>query len=84
MNRLDVRRATLCLVRELELAGHEVAPVEIRALRQCIEDLPREMPDPVRVGDRVTFSWASGQQITIDGERYLILRASDVLAVLEA
>lgn len=39
--------------------------------------------DPLHVGDRVTFSWASGQQITADGEKYLIMRDKDVLAVLE-
>ena len=38
--------------------------------------------DPVRVGNRVCFSWAGGQQITVNDERYLIMRASDVLAVL--
>jgi len=40
--------------------------------------------DPICVGDRVTFSWASGQQITADGEKYLIMRDKDVLAVLES
>ena len=51
-------------------------------LRQ-IEALPRDMPDPLRVGDRVCFSWAAGEQITVDSERHLIMRAGDVLAVLE-
>lgn len=49
-----------------------------------LDALPAECPDPVKVGDRVTFSWASGHQLTADGERYLILRAGDVLAVLES
>lgn len=45
--------------------------------------LPAECPDPIRVGDRVAFSWASGQELAIDGEKFLIMAASDILAVLE-
>jgi co-chaperonin GroES (HSP10) len=39
----------------------------------------------VKVGDTVLFSWASGQEITVaDGqETYLLMRESDLLAVLE-
>jgi len=36
----------------------------------------------VKVGDRVLFGKYSGSEVTIDGERLLILRESDVLAVL--
>jgi co-chaperonin GroES (HSP10) len=39
--------------------------------------------DPIHLGDRVVFSWAAGQQLTIDGVKYLILHHSEVLAVLE-
>ena len=83
VNRLNHRRAILGLLLELEADGHDLGLAEIRALRQRVEDLPTEQPDPLKVGDRVSFSWASGQQIMVDGEKYLILRASDVLAVLE-
>lgn len=51
-------------------------------LRQ-VKKLPREMPEPLAVGNRVAFSWAAGQQIAVNDEKYLIMRASDVLAVLE-
>lgn len=61
--------------------GH--APIMASALWEEIESLPTECPEPVRIGDRVTFSWASGQQIMVDGEKYLIMKAEDVLAVLE-
>ena len=83
VNRLNHRRAILRWLLELEAEGHDVAPVELMVLRQRVEDLPAEQPDPVCAGQRVVFSWASGQQIAADGERYLILRAGDVLAVLE-
>lgn len=38
--------------------------------------------DPVKIGDRVTFSWMAGQELSIDGDRYLILHTDEVLAVL--
>lgn len=39
-------------------------------------------PD-LHVGDAVVFSWASGQDVVIDGDPYLIMREADVLAVLQ-
>lgn len=83
VNHRDCRRTLKLWLLEMEESGHDVAHREISALRQRVEDLPADMPDPLAVGNRVAFSWAAGQQITCDGERYLILRASDVLAVLE-
>jgi hypothetical protein len=83
VNRLNHRRAILGWLLELESDGHDLACAELRALRQRVEDLPAEMPDPLMVGDRVAFSWTSGQQIAIDGDTFVILRASEVLAVLE-
>lgn len=40
---------------------------------------------PLHVGDAVVFSWMGGQEIRLedDGERYLILREDDLLAVIE-
>ncbi|MGE5485586.1 MAG: co-chaperone GroES [Ignavibacteriales bacterium] len=35
----------------------------------------------VKAGDRVIFSKYSGTEVKIDGEEYLILRESDILAV---
>ena len=36
----------------------------------------------VKVGDRVLYGKYSGTEITLDGEQYLILRESDVLAIV--
>lgn len=44
---------------------------------------PEQSKDPLHIGDRVVFSWAAGQQLTMDGAKYLILHHSEVLAVLE-
>ncbi|MDI3257729.1 MAG: co-chaperone GroES [Kyrpidia sp.] len=37
----------------------------------------------VKVGDRVIFSKYAGTEVKYDGVEYLILRESDILAVLE-
>lgn len=37
----------------------------------------------VAVGDYVLFSWQSGQEFWMDDERLLIMRESDLLAVIE-
>lgn len=38
----------------------------------------------VKVGDEVVFSWTSGQEVFIDGEKFLLMREGDLLAVLES
>lgn len=37
----------------------------------------------VKVGDKVLFSKYAGTEVKVDGEEYLILRQSDVLAIIE-
>jgi len=38
-------------------------------------------PMEVKVGDRVVFAKYGGTEVKVDGEEYLILRESDILAV---
>ena len=40
------------------------------------------VPMTVKVGDKVLYGKYSGTEVTVDGEQLLILRESDVLAVL--
>ncbi len=40
------------------------------------------VPMEVKVGDKVLYGKYSGTEVTIDGEQYLILRESDVLAIV--
>ena len=42
----------------------------------------KRVPMDVKVGDKVLYGKYSGTEVTIDGEQYLILRESDVLAVI--
>jgi len=46
------------------------------------EEGKRLAPD-VKVGDKVLYGKYSGTDITLDGEEFLILRESDVLAVVK-
>jgi len=40
------------------------------------------IPLDVKVGDRVIYSKYAGTEVKYDGEEYLILRESDILAVI--
>jgi chaperonin GroES len=40
------------------------------------------VPMPVKKGDLVLFAKYSGAEIKLDGEEYLVLRASDIIGVL--
>jgi len=42
----------------------------------------KRVPMEVKVGDKVLYGKYSGTEVTVDGEQYLILRESDVLAVI--
>lgn len=75
VNHFDIRAY---LLNRIKLGDYTLT-----AVAEAIQRMPRDCPDPIKVGDRVTFSWASGQQITVDGERYLIMSAREVLAVFE-
>ena len=41
------------------------------------------VPLDVKVGDRIVFGKYSGSEVTVDDEEYLILKESDILAVIE-
>lgn len=41
------------------------------------------IPMDVKVGDRVLFAKYSGTEVKIDGKKLLILRESDILAIIE-
>ena len=45
-------------------------------------DEGKRVPMDVKVGDKVLYGKYSGTEVTLDNEPYLILRESDVLAVI--
>jgi chaperonin GroES len=48
-----------------------------------LDDKGKAMEIPVRVGDTVYYGKYSGTEIEVDGTKYVILRESDLLGVLE-
>ena len=57
--------------------------VGLSTLVDEIDALPMTRPREFSVGDAVTFSPHVGQEVTLDGETYLIMQESDILGVLE-
>ncbi|MCP5506287.1 MAG: co-chaperone GroES [Chlamydiales bacterium] len=43
----------------------------------------KTLPMPVKVGDTILMDKYSGQEVTVDSEEYLVLRADDVIATVE-
>jgi len=44
----------------------------------------KRIPNELKAGDRVLYGKYSGTEVTVADEQYLILRESDVLAVIKA
>ena len=47
------------------------------------DDNGKLIPMPVKEGDIVVFAKYAGTEVKVDGEDYLVLRASDLLAILD-
>ena|ERR1051326_5147683 len=82
----DTTDSGLVMVREWtpEYTGVVVAlPDKVRAT--CPDCGALCVRDPsVRVGDTVAFAYDAGQELTLDGDRYLLIRDADLVAVLES
>jgi chaperonin GroES len=48
----------------------------------AVGDGKKDEPMTVKVGDQVLYSKYAGTEITIDGKEYLIVRESDILAII--
>jgi len=48
-----------------------------------VSDQGERISPDVKAGDQVLYGKYSGTEVTVDGEAYLILRESDVLAILK-
>lgn len=47
-----------------------------------VTDDGKEIKPELKVGDKVLYGKYSGTEVTIDGEEYLIMRESDVYAII--
>lgn len=43
----------------------------------------KTLPMPVKIGEKILIDKYSGQDITLDDEEYTILKADDIIAVIE-
>ena len=43
----------------------------------------KTLPMPVKVGDKILMDKYAGQEVTLNDEEFVIVRADDVIAVLE-
>lgn len=43
----------------------------------------KTVPMPVKIGDIVLMDKYSGQEITVDDEEFMILKADDIIAIIE-
>jgi chaperonin GroES len=48
-----------------------------------VNDDGKRVPLDVKAGDRILFGKYAGQEITFEGEAYLIMKEDEVLAVIE-
>jgi chaperonin GroES len=48
-----------------------------------VNDDGKRVPLDVKAGDRILFGKYAGQEITLEGEEYLIMKEDEVLAVIE-
>ena len=55
-----------------------------RLVREIVAILDNGKPQPldVKAGDRVLFSKYAGNDVTLDGTEYIIMREDDILGVL--
>lgn len=42
------------------------------------------IPIPVKAGDVILLEKYSGQEVTLEGEEYVIIRADDIIAIVES
>lgn len=48
-----------------------------------VVDKDKTIPIPVKVGEIILMDKYSGQEITIDDEEYIIVKADDIIAIVE-
>ena len=59
------------------------APAEEKIGGIIIPDTAKEKPLHLKAGDEVLYGKYSGTELEFEGEKYLMMRQSDVLAVIE-
>lgn len=55
----------------------------VMALGTAVTRKDATLLNQLKVGDAVVFSWQSGQEVLVEGDRWIVLDAKDVIAVIE-
>lgn len=80
--RHPMKEVAFDLAKRIEWISEEHREPLVLDAAQMLRDLTGREPE-LQVGDRVVFSPYVGQEVVINETRYLIMRESDVLAVVE-
>jgi len=85
VKRIDEKETTRSGIIIPDSAKEKPQEAEVVAVGQGkrLED-GKIVPMEVKAGDRILFGKYSGNEITLDGEDYLIMREDDVLGILDA
>ena len=80
----DGREAALYTLKNAAGMTLVVTPYGCRIIQLLVPDKDGNLvPVPVKVGDKVVYGKFGGQEIKVDGEDLLILRADDLYGVFE-
>ena len=82
VKRIDAEQKTAGGIIIPDTAKEKPQQGEVIAVGPGRYEKDKRVPMDVKVGDKVLYGKYSGTEVTIDGEPYLILRESDVLAVI--
>lgn len=78
---MEVKRGGIIIPDTAKEKPMEGEVVEVGPGRMTDEG--KKMPPEVKKGDRVLYGKYSGTEVTIDGQEYLIMRESDIFAIIQ-
>ena len=85
VKRLEVERTTASGIVIPDNAGEKPDQGEVIAVGPGKRDeAGKLLPMDVKVGDVVIYGKFGGNEVKVDGEKYLLMRADDIYAVVEA
>jgi|GEM_PF-175648 len=69
-------------IKDLLYSEHGGYQTDLSQVTDVLLKATQRVPE-VKPGDYVVFSWQAGQELWVDDEQLLIMRESDILAVIE-
>jgi chaperonin GroES len=78
---MEVKRGGIIIPDTAKEKPMEGEVVEVGPGRMTDEG--KKMPVEVKKGDRILYGKYSGTEVTIDGQEFLIMRESDIFAIIQ-